>query len=333
MGHSILIIDDSPGIREEIKSVLKETEMFDKYYESSDGMEGFKMMFSNLPDIVICDLVMPGLDGIKFLKLKNARKEFDRIPVLILTSMDNIGDKIRALAEGAQDYVTKPFSPPELVARVKAHLRIKLLQDELISAKEKLETMSNNTQHRIKLLQDELINTRETLESMHNIDPLTGLYNRRFFISLLENEFERAKSYNTPLSLLMIDMDHFKIVEETCGPLISDKILTLVAGIFRTGLRKIDACARYGGETFATMLSGIDVAGAMLIAETYMNEMKKQDISNLCKNLNSLTFSIGIACLPDEHINNVNEFIICANKALDDSKNNGRNAISIYHSR
>ncbi|MGC8685139.1 MAG: GGDEF domain-containing response regulator [bacterium] len=331
--RSILIIDDSTQIREEIKSVLKSTDMFDKFYESSDGMEGFKMMFSNLPDIVICDLVMPGLDGLKFLKLKRARREFDKIPVLILTSMDNLGDKVRALAEGAQDYITKPFSSPELVARVKAHLRIKLLQDEVIEAKEKLEALSNNTQQMIKLLQDELIATKEKLEAMYNTDALTGLYNRKFFINLLENEFERAKSYNTPLSLLLIDMDYFRRVEEVCGPLISDKVLGMVANIFKTGLRKIDACARYGGETFATMLSNTDVAGAMSIAEAYMYEMKKQNFSDICPGIDTLTFSIGIACLPNNDIKDVKSFIKCATDALYESKRNGRNMITIFHAK
>lgn len=333
MTQSVLIIDDSAQIREEIKSVLKSTDMFDTFYESSDGMEGFKMMFSNPPDIVICDLVMPGLDGLKFLKLKGARREFDKIPVLILTSMDNLGDKVKALAEGAQDYITKPFSSAELVARVKAHLRIKQLQDEVISAKEKLEAMSNNTQHRIKLLQDELIATKEKLEAIYNTDQLTGLYNRKFFVNYLENEFERSKSFNTPLSLLLIDMDDFTKVEKACEPIIGDKILCMVANILKTGLKKIDVCARYGGETFAILLPNTDVAGAMSIAEGYMYEMKKQDFSTICKDIDKLTFSIGIACLPDESINDVKSFIRCASEALYKSKQNGKNIVTIFYSK
>ncbi len=330
MTHSILIIDDSAHLRQEIKSVLVKAEMFDVFYEATDGMSGFKMMLSTPPDIVICDLYMPDFDGLKFLKMKKSRKEFDKIPVLIVTSMDNLTDKIHALAEGAQDYVTKPFSPPELVARVKAHFRIKLLQDELLSANEKMEMLSNNTHLRIKLLEDELADANEKLDAITNIDTLTGLYNRRFFISSLEKEFERAKSYNRPLSLIQTDMDRFRALDDLCDPLSGDKVLKAVAGILRTGLRKIDLCARFGGEEFITMLSETDESGAILVAEGYMNEMRKQDMSGICENLTSLTFSIGIACLPDNGIKDMNKFLKCAHEALNESKNAGRNRITVY---
>ncbi len=329
MSQSILIIDDSAQIRQEIKSVLEGTAMFQDFYESHDGMEGFKMMFTNLPDIVICDMVMPGFDGLKFLKLKRSRQEFDKIPVLILTSMDNLNDKVRALAEGAQDYVTKPFSPPELVARVKAHLRIKLLQDELIAAKEKLELLSANTHSRIKLMQDELADANEKLEAVSRIDQLTGLSSRRSFVSALEREFPRAKGYDRELSLIMIDMDNFKSVNAVCGPMAGEKVLGLAAGIFKTGLRKLDVSARYGGQEFAVMLAETGEKEAVLIAEGYMNEMRKQDLSDICGQT-PVTFSIGIACLPDDGIGNINEFLRCADEVLRESKSAGRNRITVY---
>ncbi len=330
MSHSILIIDDSAQIRQEIKSVLESTGMFEKYHESHNGMEGFKMMFTNLPDIVICDMVMPGFDGLKFLKLKRSRQEFDKIPVLILTSMDNLNDKVHALAEGAQDYVTKPFSAPELVARVKAHLRIKLLQDELIEAKEKLETLSSNTHQRIKLLQDELRAAGEKLEAVSSTDPLTGLYNRRVFVQALEKEFERAKEYNSPLSLIMIDMDHFQSINDGCGPLAGERVLSQVADIFKTGLRKIDMSARYGGQEFASLLSESGVQESVLIAEGYLNEMRKQDLSGICENPQFVTFSIGIACLPDDGITDMRGLIACAQEALRESKQAGGNRFTVY---
>jgi diguanylate cyclase (GGDEF)-like protein len=286
-------------------------------------------MFTNLPDIVICDMVMPDFDGLKFLKLKRSRQEFDKIPVLILTSMDNLNDKIRALAEGAQDYVTKPFSPPELVARVKAHLRIKMLQDELIAAKEKLELLSANTHSRIKLMQDELTAANEKLEAVSHIDQLTGLYGRRSFVSALEREFARAKEYNRVLSLIMIDMDNFKSVNDTCGPLAGEKVLSVVAGIFKTGLKKVDVCSRYGGQEFAVMLAETGEKEAVLLAEGYMNEIRKQDLSDICGET-PITFSIGIACLPDDSIGNINEFLKRAGEALNESKSAGRNRITVY---
>lgn len=307
--------------------------MFDTFYESHDGMEGFKMMFTNRPDIVICDMVMPGFDGLKFLKLKGSRQEFDKIPVLILTSMDHLNDKVHALAEGAQDYVIKPFSPPELVARVKAHLRIKILQDELIDAKEKMELLSANTHSRITLLQDELTAANERLNAMLNADPLTGLSSRRFFVSALETEFTRAKEFKRDLSLIMIDMDNFRSLNDTCGPMAGEKVLTMTAGILKTGLRKIDVCARYGGQEFAVMLAETGEQAAVLIAEGYMNEMRKQDMSTVCGQLKSATFSIGIACLPDDGIAGMEDLIRTAGSALAESKKAGRDRITVYKSQ
>lgn len=330
MPQSILIIDDSQQIRQEIRTVLEGTALFQTFYESHDGMEGFKMMFTNMPDIVICDMVMPGFDGLKFLKLKQSRREFDKIPVLMLTSMDNLNDKIHALAQGAHDYVIKPFNPPELVARVKTHLRMKLLQDELIVANEKLEALSGNTQRRIKMLQDELAAANEKLEVASRLDPLTGISNRKSFVHAFEREFRRAQEYGRSLALMLIDMDNFRYVNSTCGPLAGERVLDEVAGILRTGLRPIDMCARYGGQEFAIMLSETGEQQAQLIAEVYMNEMRKQDMTVVCNQLGGVTFSIGIACLPDDSILNMEGLIRAAESALAASKKAGKDRITVY---
>ncbi len=305
MLRSILIVDDSASVRLELKALLEETGLFDMFYEASDGIKGFKMMLSHPPDIVICDLFMPNFDGFKFLKLKQARQEFDKIPVLIVTGRDDLNDKIHVLEEGAQDYVTKPFNPPELVARVKSHLRIKLLQDELISANEKLETLSN-------------------------IDPLTSLYNRRYFMNAYEREFERAKRYERALSLLMVDLDHFKNINDTYGHLVGDKVLIIVSRILNTDLRKIDICARYGGEEFITMLPETDVKGALTVANRNISDMKEHDFSDICYNTKTITFSIGIACLPNNQISNADDLLKAVDDALYEAKGLGRNQIVTY---
>lgn len=306
MIHSVLIIDDSEHERKEVKYLLEKTGFFDAFYEATDGLSGFKSMLNNTPDLVICDLVMPNFDGFKFLRLKKSRQDYDNIPVLIVTGRDDMNDKIRGLEEGAQDYVLKPFNPLELVARVKAHLRIKLLQDELKQVNEKLKTLSNT-------------------------DPLTNLYNRRYFFSILEKEFERSKRYNRALSLLMIDIDFFKSVNDECGHLIGDKILTIVSRILKTNLRKIDICARYGGEEFAILLPETDLNGATSVANRNIMDVSEQDLSDICSKLKIITISIGIACLPDNNIKDIDTFIKCADEALYSAKKQGRNRVVVYN--
>jgi two-component system cell cycle response regulator len=304
MIHSVLIIDDSEYERNEIRDVLEKTGLFNAFFEASDGLKGFKAMLSNPPDLIICDLMMPDFDGFKFLRLKKARQDYDNIPVLIVTGRDDINDKIRGLEEGAQDYVLKPFNQLELVARVKAHLRIKLLQDELRQLNEKLERLSNT-------------------------DPLTGLYNRRYFFNTLEKEFERSKRYNRALSLLMMDIDFFKSVNDKCGHLTGDKILTIIARILKTDLRKIDICARYGGEEFVILLPETDVNGAISVANRDLNEIREQDLSDICSELKTITISIGIASLPDDNIKTTDAFIKLADDALYQAKKEGRNRIIV----
>ncbi len=306
MIHSVLIIDDSQQERNEIKDVLEKTGLFDAFYEASDGLKGFKIMLSNPPDLIVCDLIMPDFDGFKFLRLKRARQDYDNIPVLIVTGRDDMNDKIRGLEEGAQDYVLKPFNPLELVARVKAHLRIKLLQDELKQVNEKLETLSNT-------------------------DPLTELYNRRYFFNILEKEFERTKRYNRALSLLMVDIDFFKTVNDKCGHLTGDKVLTVVARVLKTDLRKIDSCARYGGEEFVILLPETDINGATSVGNRYLTEIREQDLSDICTKIKAITVSVGVVCLPNDDIKTTDVFLKYADDALYTAKKQGRNKMVIYH--
>lgn len=308
MIHSILIIDDSPQGRSEIKNVLEKANLFEAFYEASDGIKGFKMMLSNPPDLILCDLMMPDFDGFKFLRLKSSRPDFDNVPVLLVTGRDNMADKIRALEEGANDYVLKPYNPLELTARVKAHLRIKILQDELKQLNTKLERLSNT-------------------------DPLTELFNRRYFIGVLEKEFERSKRYNRALSLLILDIDFFKSVNDRCGHQVGDKVLTIISRILRADLRKIDCCARYGGEEFVTLLPETDITGAISVANRYLSGIREQDFSDVCKDLKTITASIGIAHLPDSSIKNIDELLKQSDDALYAAKKAGRNKFEVYEKK
>src|ERR1039457_6680296 len=129
MSCSVLVIDDSDQIRERIIRSLMDVALFDHYLEARDGLEGFKSMLNDKPDLVICDLEMPRMDGFKFLHMVNTQKEFSDIPIIILTS--SLNQKVKGLEQGACDYLTKPFDAAELVARVKVHLKTKMLQDDL----------------------------------------------------------------------------------------------------------------------------------------------------------------------------------------------------------
>jgi len=303
-GARILIIDDSPTLRAGVIKVLESTGLFSEFIEASNPTEGFKILVEkNNVDIILCDVVMPGMDGFKFLAMKMARPEFSDIPVIMLTSQGEIKDKIKGLEEGASDYLTKPFDPGELIARVKAHLRIKLLQDALKRTNEQLVELSIR-------------------------DVLTGLYNRRHFMEILEKEFDRTQRYGSKLAFLMIDMDHFKHINDTYGHIAGDRVLVEVAKVFLKGLRKNDVVGRYGGEEFAMILPGNDIEGARIVAERYRVAIENLKIEFGSVSI-SLSATFGCSSAPHPRVKTINDLINIADDALYRGKKLGRNRVEL----
>lgn len=223
MATSILIIDDSNQVRAQIVKTLQKVSLFDNYLEAADGIEAFKLVLNSPVDLILCDLEMPRMDGFKFISMLQTRDELKDIPVIMLTGREDRDLKIKGLEEGACDYVTKPFDAGELVARVKVQLKIKCLQDELKRSNELLKQLSNT-------------------------DPLTHLYNRRYLMEALDREYQRAARKESSLSLIIIDIDHFKKVNDNYGHQQGDVVLAAVAALLKKMVRSYDVAARYGGR-------------------------------------------------------------------------------------
>ncbi len=303
MASSILIIDDDNASRDEVKRILNTSGIFDDYYEASDGVEGFKILINKYVDIILCDVDMPGIDGIKFLSMKRARPEFNDIPVIMLTGMADVKVKVQSLELGASDYVTKPFESAELIARVKVHSKIKRLQDELREKNRKLEELSNT-------------------------DGLTKLYNRRYFMELFDLEFERSKRYGSDLSFIMMDIDNFKNFNDTYGHLLGDRILVEVARVLKDNLRVNDQIGRYGGEEFALMMPETDPEGSKVVAERHRRNISEFVMREQGKEL-SITISLGVASHPNPEVESLDDLIKLADDALLEAKREGRNRIKM----
>ncbi|MEO8906428.1 MAG: diguanylate cyclase [Polyangiaceae bacterium] len=238
----VLVVDDSPSIRAQIKSVLQQVEGFDEFIEAGDGLQAFKLMVERHPDLVVCDLIMPVFDGLKFLAMRATRADLANIPVIMLTAEGDANRKVEVFDQGASDYVTKPFNDRELLARVRVHYRLKILQDELRDANKRLEALADT-------------------------DGLTGLYNRRYFDGLLLRELQRTTRYKTPLGVVLLDLDHFKSVNDTFGHLMGDEVLRNVAQIVNSGVRVTDSAARYGGEEMAIVFTQTSPSGVSEVTE------------------------------------------------------------------
>ncbi len=301
MSNSVLIIDDSDAVREKIIKTLESFHLFVRYFEAEDGLEGFKKLLSAPVDIVLCDLEMPRIDGFKFLSMMKSRPDLQNTPVIMLTGMGDRELKIKGLEQGASDYITKPFDPEELVARVKVHLKIKNLQDDLKR-------------------------TNELLLELSNTDHLTGLFNRRYLMDALEKEIQRSTRKGGNLSMIILDIDNFKQVNDTYGHLQGDVVLKSVAVQLQKELRNYDIAARYGGEEFIAVLPDANLKEALFVADRVRMSIQSTKFDGSLSEL-GLTVSLGVALFSTEDANSVDSFIKRADDALYRAKANGKNRV------
>lgn len=303
MAGRILIVDDNAMIRQEIKAVLMKDGTFDQFMEAGDGLSAFKLLMEQTPDVVLCDLVMPAFDGLKLLSMKASRPELSQIPVIMLTAEDDLDRKAEILERGASDYVTKPFHEKELVARVRIH-------------------------HKLKKLQDELVEKNHQLELLAVTDALTGLPNRRHLMKRLEEETARSRRFDQPLSVLMMDVDHFKKVNDTWGHAMGDAVLRNMGAFLKKSLRETDVAARYGGEEFTVILPNTPLEGAATVAENlrqgFAALLHEHDGEKIQR-----TISLGVACLGSGDARDQEALLKAADEALYRAKEGGRNQVML----
>ena len=303
MADSVLIIDDSEAVREKIIKTLESRDLFSRFYQAEDGLEGFKKLLASPVDIILCDLEMPRMDGFKFLGMLKGRPEVSDTPVIILTGNDDRELKIKGLEQGACDFITKPFDPEELVARMRVHLKIKHLQDDLKRSNELLLELSNT-------------------------DHLTGLINRRFLKEALHKEVQRARRKDGQVALLLLDIDHFKRVNDTHGHLQGDVVLQKVALHIQKELRSYDTAARYGGEEFVAVLPDTSLKEAFNVADRIRLSVQGMRFAGSLSN-EQVTVSLGVALFPSPCFDDIDGLLRAADEALYQAKERGRNRVII----
>lgn len=275
---------------------------------AENGISAIKSAKTDSFDLIVLDLVLPDLDGNEVCRWLKNTKDTKDIPIIILSAKGTAKEKVVGLEAGADDYLHKPYDPSELKARIYACLRTKALQDELKNKNRQLEEV---------LLQ---------METLAMTDQLTGLFNRRYFSSVFEKEFSRTMRYNHPASCLMIDIDHFKRINDEYGHHAGDQVLKEISQIMTDCLRKSDTLARWGGEEFIILLPETTKENALQVASRILNSVSTQKFSSLP---GRVTVSIGLAGTPDPNINDSEKLIAASDRALYEAKNKGRNRIEI----
>ena len=294
----ILVIDDSAVAREVILDTLRQARLQVTLLAAASGQEALEVLARQNVDLMLCDLEMPGIDGLALLDRLGASELWREIPVIILTGHETSEEKIRGLERGACDYVTKPFDAGELVARVNVQLKIKSLQDRLRESNRRLEQLSRT-------------------------DPLTGLANRRHFLELLEEAFAAATSGGMPLALIMLDIDHFKRLNDTRGHQAGDAVLAKLGDLLLEG---DGFAARYGGEEFAIVLMERRLDEAGRIAGQLRRQIEELAFEGTLSDL-VVTASLGVAAIPHPEIETLNQLIREADDALYRAKHAGRNRV------
>lgn len=316
----ILVIDDDPVL---VKLTHKHLSLEGyKVLTATNGNIGWNLITEIQPDLIICDWAMPDISGITLCHWVKANKDYPDLRVsyfILLTAHSEISYRIEGLDAGADEFLTKPINPHELRARVRAGLRISIMAKSLARANQKL------------------VARNELLSSLSLTDQLTGLLNRRAIDEGLPKLLESLNYcdvvnhlQHTHISVMMIDIDHFKLVNDTYGHLVGDEVIKAIAGRLQNSSRPESLVYRYGGEEFLCITPDLDANQAFLLAETIRKaiaeRMIKVNLGDLDLTL-EITVSIGVAIAHQGYDRDIYNLLKKSDYALYLAKNSGRNRI------
>jgi len=301
---TVLVVDDDELVLARLGQLIGEAGF--KVHTASGGVEAIRCLETSRTSIVIADLNMPGIDGLTLCRRIREHSWPEYIYVILLTIRDDEDDIVAGLEAGADDYLSKRTSEVQLKARLQTARRITELQRSL--------TMAIGHQRHLAMT-----------------DALTGTYNRRYFTLHLERELKRTRRFGGDLSLLLLDIDHFKRVNDTFGHAIGDRVLKCVTKTIADNFqRATDWCARIGGEEFAIVLEGTNSRNARQCAEKLRRAIAASSVPTPM-GVVRITASIGVsglAAAPGKNPDTVESLLAMADKRLYSSKSRGRNRVT-----
>jgi diguanylate cyclase (GGDEF)-like protein len=291
----ILVVDDDVFSAALIDHTLRTAGFMSSFVHS--GEQAMHRIEEELPDLIVMDVMMPEMDGFELCRRVRSHPALQFTPIIFVTRKGDVEQRIRGLEVGANDYVAKPFEPAELVARVRSHLQ------------------------RLSLLREMAIR-----------DGLTRCFNHRFFKLRLDQEMARAKRYDQPLSVAMIDIDHFKRINDELGHATGDHVLSHLADVIHASVRSTDVVARYGGEEFAVLMVHAGAAESTIVGNRIRQRVEGHpfvpgDAVATSGAIQRLTVSIGLTemALDDTPAS----FLERADQAMYDAKRGGRNNLRV----
>jgi two-component system cell cycle response regulator len=291
---AVLIIEDHPDQRDLLAIVLQREGY--KVVTAANGVEALERLEQDKVHIALSDIMMPKMDGFELINSIRSNPALRHIYIILITARIQEGDRVRGLDLGADDYITKPFSFSELLARVRVGSRV--------------------------------VQYQQHLEYQTQIDSLTGLFNRRAFEKKVGEEFERSKRYGHPLSVVILDIDNFKKINDTYGHHGGDAALVRISEILRDRSRRSDFPSRFGGEEFVLVLPETDQDSAIQVARKFHEEIRGCSFGTRDKPF-ILTVSMGLTSTTTRDYSDWREMVADADCALYQAKNAGKDRIEI----
>jgi len=298
IANSILVAEDDPVSRRVLEAFLVKWGF--QVVTAMDGLDALRILESAAaPPLAILDWMMPGLEGPQVCQRVRAHPERPYVYILLLSARSQKDDLLHGLESGADDYLTKPFDAQELRARLHVGRRILDLQNKLISAREELRFRATH-------------------------DELTGLSNRRVVLEAIDREYARRRREGGDLGVVLIDLDHFKNVNDTYGHLAGDAVLREAARRMTASVRPYDTVGRYGGEEFLVVAPSCNSSGAVKLAERIRESIQALPMPSVSGPV-SITASCGVAVSTTAKPLDPQELLRSADEALYRAKENGRN--------
>ncbi|MEA1920328.1 MAG: diguanylate cyclase [Campylobacterota bacterium] len=290
---TILIVDDTIANLDILGELLDGYDVID----ATNGSDALEIVQEEKIDLILLDIMMPHMDGFEVCQRLKKDPYTEDIPIIFITAMSDEDSIEKAYDIGGSDYVTKPFKPKELIARVKRELKLVALQEEL------------------KLLA--------------SIDPMTKLYNRRYFSKASENMLDLAKREKKELALIMVDIDRFKNINDTYGHDTGDDVIIAFADMLHQMQRESDIICRFGGEEFVILMPETDSDGASVVAHKIKEKTHNIAIEIQNKSL-SFTVSSGVSSIKVHDEKTIQAALKRADEALYEAKQNGRDRVCVH---
>lgn len=311
--HNIVIVDDIPDNLRLLAGILKKHGY--KVRPAPNGSRALDAIRKEPPSIILLDIMMPDMDGYEVCRRLKDDPSTRDIPVIFLSALDEVFDKVKAFEIGGVDYISKPFQEKEMLARINTHLTICTQQKALARQNEELRKKN-------ALITEQ----KQKLELLATTDFLTGLANRRHFLEKAQQEISRCQRGAKRFAVILFDIDHFKKVNDTYGHECGDKVLTGVARCLTETLRAHDVAARWGGEEFVCLLPETDTSGAGHVAEKIRRTV--ENYRHDCERHNlTITVTLGVSVYNGSCT--IEECIHQADHCLYTGKAQGRNQVVI----